>query len=94
MSKGDFSGVLEVQRRIGGLIEGLSRVAAEAGEPDRERVAAICERRRRSAETLESVRARVGEELRQLRANQRRLAQLGPAYGRPPPMIRQLSATG
>jgi hypothetical protein len=91
---GDYPGVVQTQQRIAPLVECLVGLAAAAGNSIRARIAAVVDQRRHSEEWLAAALARGREEVRQIRANQRRIAQVRPVYVGAAAGGRQLSAQG
>ena len=77
----DYPAVLSVQQRVAPLVDRLTALGGAAGVGGRERIAAVCARRRQSEAWLAAALVRRRDELRQTRTTERRLALVRPAYG-------------
>jgi len=91
----DFTAAITIQDRAAPLVEHLATYAGEITDPAlRARIAAVHARRDRTGEWLAEQISRVRQQLHDLEAGQRRVAQVAPAYGRGAGASRQLCAVG
>lgn len=78
----DFAAAIEIQERAAPLVDHLVAHADDIVEPRlRERIGKIREHRHRSGEWLAEQIEHTRQELLQMHASRRRVAQVAPAYG-------------
>ena len=93
----DFVAAVAIQQRAAPLVEHLALHGPAIADEDpafRARVEAFQSRRRQTGEWLATQVERTREELRQMQASQRRVAQVAPVYGRGSQASRQLCVVG
>ncbi|MDB6093967.1 MAG: hypothetical protein JWM32_1529 [Verrucomicrobia bacterium] len=93
----DFDAMRSTQERATPLVNELAKLGSSAVTPGiRPRLQALLERRERSQEHLAKQVAHVKDALLRTQSQQRRIAQVAPAYRRPiaKGALRQLSAQG
>jgi hypothetical protein len=92
----DFVAANAIAERAAPLVEWLANYGSVMTPPLRERLAAVYAKRAQNSDFLTSEIARAREELQQIGANRRRVAQIAPVYGSGSGSMspRRLSAVG